>query len=143
MNKVEIARRLRDLESEIGCFREDLEHELAWDTAKARIDRAEKIEIPKTEPLTMEKAMKNVENMKRTEDGGYVFYDYEAACVEQVELFIRDGGQMYVVRLRFDDDSTERLGDFEQYATAYDFAKEQARRYHIPIFDSTWEDLVD
>ena len=126
MNRAEIARRLRDLESEIGCLREDVEHEANWDAAKEQISkreqreleteanawldfatprsweeaskdprnhglidddeedgtlleklgdtisraraRAESICIPKTERLTMEKAMKNVENIETLND---------------------------------------------------------------------------
>lgn len=131
MNKVEIARRLRDLESEIGCLREDLEHDLSWDTAKAQIDRPIEVETDPEEWLDFARP--------RT----FRDLDPEAAFVEQIEMFIHDQDKTYHVRLRFDDDSTEKMGIFSQYASAYDYAKTQARRYHVPIFDSTYEDLVD
>ena len=67
----------------------------------------------------------------------------EAAFVEQIELFIHDQTKAYHVRLRFDDDTTEKLGIFQLHSTAYEYAREQARRYHVALFDSTYEDLVD
>lgn len=64
-----------------------------------------------------------------------------AAFVEQIELLLEKGA--YIVQLRFDDDTTESLGTFQLHSTAYDCARDQARRYKISVFDSTYEQLVD
>lgn len=132
-----IARKLRDLETEVAEFRHAVEHAHKWDRAIEDMGPASR---PKS--AVAREVLGNTA-MLETEPGQFVFHDYDAACVEQVELFLADNGNGYVVRLRFDDDTTERLGDFGQHASAYDYAREQARRYHIALFDSTYEDLVD
>ena len=149
MNPAELSRRLRDLEDAVSTLRADAEHDARWESAVAEVDTPRpnfSNLISETEHEAaapeVQKALRDLA-MHRTETGGFVSPDYEAKCVEQIELFIHDQSQKYHVRFRFDDDSTEKLGIFETYEVAYDYARKQARRYHIPIFDTTYEDLVD
>ena len=120
-----------------------LEHDKAWDNAlddlgllETDVEEWVKWGSKSTEP---DGVLANPFTKPRT----YRDVDPEAAFVEQIELFIHDQTKAYHVRLRFDDDTTEKLGIFQLHSTAYEYAREQARRYHVALFDSTYEDLVD
>lgn len=120
-------------------------------------------ELPdKTHEERWNEAMKNVDSRTRNPESGLykgphlygkqeeedtkplTLRDLEpdAAFVEQVEVIL-DEDMVYKTRLRFDDDTTEELSRHTLRASALDYATEQARRYRIPIFDSTYEKLVD
>ena len=126
MTPAELSRRLRDIEDAVTTLRADAEHDAMWKTAVKEINSPNL--LPKEvdgKPLTLRDI------------------DPEASFVEQIEIFHHDVKPEYHVRFRFDDDTTEKLGIFNLYEPAIEYAREQARRYHIPIFDSTYEELVD
>ena len=131
MTPAELARRLRDIEDAVTTLRADAEHDSMWQTA------VEEINTPRP----------NFANLLPKEVDGKPLtlrdIDPEASFVEQIEVFHHDVKPEYHVRFRFDDDTTEKLGIFSLYEPAIEYAREQARRYHIPIFDSTYEELVD
>lgn len=131
MTPAELARRLRDIEDAVTTLRADAEHDSMWRTAVAEIDTPR----PNFANLLPEEGDEKPLTMRDL--------DPEAAFVEQIEVFHHDVKPEYHVRFRYDDDTTEKLGIFSLYEPAIEYAREQARRYHIPIFDSTYEELVD
>jgi hypothetical protein len=142
MNRFEMVRRLCSLEAEINKFRTEVEHDQSWQEALDRMfgstEEQEACAPYGGSPCTP------AEGNPGTTDKPFTMrsLDPEAAFVEQLEISLSDQGT-YQVRLRFDNDETETMGLFHSHSNAYDFAREQATRYHTAIFDSTYEGVVD
>lgn len=127
----ELTERIRKLEAK-EALDEWTKHNDLWDSAIEALGLSDEPELADEMPSDLEELELPLAYAP----------DTQAAYVEQIELGINPFGA-YFVRLRFDDDTTEGLGEFSLHSTANEYARKQCRRYHVALFDSSYEDLVD